>query len=110
VLQGVEQEGLQYSEKVLEARVSIHKGVHHARKLCGMEKVRRLAPLHHWHGRFADRRYRERWAILVDGKYDPMEDVGLTCDGILQLTRPGLRFVGELDDYFVGRKEDHMSV
>ena len=66
--------------------------------------------LHHWHGRFADRRYRERWSILVDGKYDPMEDVGLTRDGIIQLTRPGLRFVGALDDYFVGRKEDLMSV
>jgi hypothetical protein len=47
VLQGVEQKGFQSSEEVLEARVSIHKGVHHARKLCGMEKVRRLVPLHH---------------------------------------------------------------
>jgi hypothetical protein len=39
-----------------------------------------------------------------------MEDVGLTREGLIQLTRPGLRFVGALDDYFVGRKEDLMSV
>ena len=66
--------------------------------------------LHHWHGRFADRRYRERWSIIVDGKFDPMEDVGMTREGALQLTCQGLRFVGDLRDYFVGRKEDIMSV
>jgi hypothetical protein len=39
VLQGLEQKGVQSSEEVLETRVSIHQGVHHARKLCGMEEV-----------------------------------------------------------------------
>jgi len=39
VLQGFEQKGFQSSEEVLEARVSIHKGVHHARKLCAVEEV-----------------------------------------------------------------------
>ena len=63
--------------------------------------------LHFWHGRFEDRKYKERWEILTKFGYDPLEDVGLTDRGLLQLTKKGQRFQYALDDYFRGRKEDN---
>jgi hypothetical protein len=62
--------------------------------------------LHHWHGSFENRRYKERWEILTRNKFDPFKDVRMTSDGQVALTRPGLRLVRELDEYFLGRKED----
>lgn len=62
--------------------------------------------LHFWHGRFEDRKYRERWDILTKLAYDPLSDVGLTNTGLLQMTRRGLRFQDAIDEYFLGRKED----
>lgn len=61
---------------------------------------------HHWHGRLADRRYRERWDILTQGKYDPDHDIYKTSGGVLQLTLAGLRLQPDIHDYFVGRQED----
>ena len=63
--------------------------------------------LHHWHGRLADRKYRERWNILVTNEYNPSQDVCRShrC-GLLQFTETGKRLVPEFYDYFQGRKED----
>lgn len=62
--------------------------------------------VHFWHGSFADRRYRERWDILIKNSFDPFEDIGYTDEGLVQLTGRGKRFEKFLDDYFTGRKED----
>ena len=62
--------------------------------------------IHFWHGSFADRRYKERWDILTRNAFDPLEDIGYTDEGLVQLTPKGLRFEKLLDDYFIGRKED----
>ena len=62
--------------------------------------------IHFWHGSFADRRYRERWDILIKNAFDPFEDIGYTDEGIVQLTEKGRRFEKFLDDYFTGRRED----
>lgn len=62
--------------------------------------------IHFWHGSFADRRYRERWDILIKNAFDPFEDIGYTDEGLVQLTDKGRRFEKYLDDYFIGRKED----
>ena len=62
--------------------------------------------IHHWHGTFANRRYRERWEILTKNNFDPAKDIYMMTDGRVNLTRTGLRLVPELDDYFLGRKED----
>lgn len=64
--------------------------------------------LHHWHGRFEDRRYKERWEILTRHKYDPISDIGLTPKGLVQLTDSGKRLEKDLDEYFVGRREDNL--
>ena len=62
--------------------------------------------IHYWHGSFIDRKYRERWDILVQNSFDPFEDIGYTDEGLVQLTEKGRRFEKYLDDYFMGRRED----
>jgi hypothetical protein len=67
---------------------------------------------HHFHGHKADRKYRERWSILIDNNYDPYSDVCLDRQGVLQFAAghhhdPRMRkMVGELRAYFRGRDED----
>jgi len=67
--------------------------------------------MHFWHGRLADRKYRERWDILVSQEYCPTKD---TCRshrcGLIQLTDKGKRMTQVLQDYFQGRNEDNMSM
>lgn len=62
--------------------------------------------LHFWHGKFENRKYRERWDILTKLKYDPLSDVHFTDSGLIYLTTNGSRFQAALDEYFQGRKED----
>ena len=58
--------------------------------------------LHHWHGRFEDRKYRERWDVLVRHAFDPITDVTMG----LRLTPSGKRMEKDLKAYFEGRRED----
>ena len=62
--------------------------------------------LHEWHGSLQNRKYKERWSILTDNYFDPVDDIGLTKDGVMQLTSKGRRLEKDLKDYFIGRKED----
>jgi len=62
--------------------------------------------LHEWHGRSEDRKYRERWEILTKHQFDPLKDLGLTKEGVIQLVGDGPRMQADLNDYFLGRKED----
>lgn len=62
--------------------------------------------LHHWHGSFANRRYKERWNILTKNNFDPFEDIGMDANGVMCLSNSGKRLEKYLDEYFIGRKED----
>lgn len=62
--------------------------------------------LHHWHGSLENRRYRERWEILIKNNFDPLKDITFSAEGRVALTRSGLRLVKDLDEYFLGRRED----
>jgi len=62
--------------------------------------------LHHWHGSFEDRRYKERWQILTKNNFDPRTDISFTDKGVMLLSRTGLRLTKDLHDYFTGRRED----
>lgn len=66
--------------------------------------------LHHFHGSLADRKYQERWNILTKNQYNPDQDIVRAPNGVLQLTKPGLRLRKELAAYFVGRNEDNTDV
>jgi hypothetical protein len=62
---------------------------------------------HHWHGRAADRKYVERWQVLLAHQFNPSEDlVRNHRTGLLQLTAAGRRMSPDLRLYFSGRKED----
>ena len=65
--------------------------------------------VHHWHGAFANRRYKERWDILTKNQFDPFVDIGMEEDGTVRLTKDGKRFEALLDEYFIGRKEDSLA-
>ena len=58
--------------------------------------------LHHWHGRFEDRKYKERWNVLIQHAFNPIEDITMS----LNLTPAGKRMEQDLKAYFEGRKED----
>lgn len=62
--------------------------------------------MHHWHGRFADRKYKERWSILTHEVYMPRLDIERNQEGILQLTKRGERLSQPITEYFEGRQED----
>lgn len=62
---------------------------------------------HHYHGSKKNRKYHERWRILVDRNYSPYTDVCYDSNGVLV---PSAHFSEELKndifDYFNGRNED----
>ena len=62
--------------------------------------------VHHWHGSFENRKYKERWDILTQNSYDPFKDIGLDTDGLIHFTKSGYRLEEYLKKYFIGRKED----
>jgi hypothetical protein len=67
--------------------------------------------LHIWHGKKADRRYRERWSILKDHKFDPWRHVVKNVDGIFDWSAEAPEaFRLEMSDYFSQRNEDGMEL
>ncbi len=70
--------------------------------------------LHSWHGKKKDRKYTDRWKILVNNKFDPDYDLKRDSQGIWQLHDDGsLRFIKLRDDlraYFRARNEDSIDL
>jgi hypothetical protein len=66
--------------------------------------------IHNWHGKFKNRKYIERWAVITNNKFDPNKDIhrdwqGLfTIDSITKINlRDGIR------SYFRQRNEDSVD-
>lgn len=70
--------------------------------------------VHYWHGKKRDRRYWDRWQILVKHQYNPLMDVEYDTQGLIQLVDHGdLRSIALRDDlrnYFRQRNEDSIDV
>jgi hypothetical protein len=66
--------------------------------------------LHQWHGARKDRRYGERWKILVDNQYDPEFDIKLDWQGLYQWSgnKPQLQY--DVRNYFASRHEDSIDL
>lgn len=62
--------------------------------------------VHHWHGSFENRKYKERWEILTKNDFDPLKDTGITKSGLVQLSASGRRLEKALSKYFLDRRED----
>jgi len=62
---------------------------------------------HHFHGSKINRKYRERWEILIKHKYDPYLHVKKNKEGVLVPTAEcPPEFLEEIMNYFRERKED----
>lgn len=109
-----------------EAGRSIHKGVSHAYRAEVMEWQGRAEHhiqrdigyvdgtiLHHWHGKKADRKYVDRWHILVDNQFDPRTDLKRDCQHLWQLRVESprqRRLRDQIRAYFRQRLEDSIDV
>jgi hypothetical protein len=65
---------------------------------------------HHWHGRKVDRRYVERWSVIVDHGFSPSRDLWKDGMGLLHLTdrNPQLRYA--IREYMASRNDDANTV
>jgi hypothetical protein len=65
--------------------------------------------LHYWHGKKADRKYVERWDVLIKHGFDPERDLKRDWQGIYILTDDGSRLRDDLRKYFRQRNEDSVD-
>jgi hypothetical protein len=70
--------------------------------------------LHHWHGSKKNRRYFDRWKILVENQFNPSADLKRDAQGLYQLVDHGdirsIRLRDQAREYFAERDEDSTSV
>jgi hypothetical protein len=66
--------------------------------------------LHYWHGKKRDRRYAERWNILVDNHFDPDLDLKRDRQGLWQLTERNIKLRDDIRAYFRSRSEDSIDL
>ncbi len=70
--------------------------------------------IHYWHGRKVDRKYWDRWRILVENQYNPITDIKYDWRGVLSLQDRGTpRSIKLRDDimrYFRSRQEDSIDL
>jgi hypothetical protein len=66
--------------------------------------------MHYWHGKKVDRRYSDRWKILVKHQYDPEFDLKFDTQGLYQFTDrcPSLQY--DIRRYFQARNEDSIDL
>jgi hypothetical protein len=62
---------------------------------------------HHYHGSKKNRKYTERWQILIKHQYSPINDITYDSNGILIPTKKiNIEFINDILNYFQERKED----
>jgi hypothetical protein len=65
---------------------------------------------HYWHGKIVDRRYHDRWRILIDTQYDPELDIKYDSQGLLALTDRSIALRDGIRAYFRARNEDSIDL
>jgi hypothetical protein len=65
---------------------------------------------HYFHGKKTDRKYMDRWQMIIEHQFDPDMDIKPNAWGVLELAgnKPGLQH--DLDAYFRLRNEDVNSL
>lgn len=66
--------------------------------------------LHGFHGRKKDRRYVDRWKIIVDNQFDPYVDIWKDSQGLYQLNPDKPKLRDDLRRYFLSRNEDSIDL
>ena len=62
--------------------------------------------LHHYHGNKGDRKYVDRWQVLIKNKFDPLRDISKNSDGLWVLNEEKIQLRDEIRRYFRERNED----
>lgn len=65
--------------------------------------------VHHWHGKKRDRKYVERWDVLIKNRFDPDTDIKLNHHGVLELEHHKPRLRDEIRLYMRQRNEDSLD-
>jgi len=66
--------------------------------------------LHHFHGNKVDRKYQDRWKILIDNKFDPLRDLKKDCNNLWQLEDIKIKLRDDIIMYFRQRNEDSIDM
>lgn len=66
--------------------------------------------LHYFHGAKVNRRYKDRWQILVNNKFQPSLDLKKDWNGLYQLTDRNFNLKKEIQEYFKQRDEDNTDM
>lgn len=66
--------------------------------------------LHYWHGKKADRKYKDRWQILIKHQYDPNLDIKTDTSGMYQFNGDKEELRRDIIHYFKGRSEDSIDM
>jgi hypothetical protein len=66
--------------------------------------------LHFWHGKKKDRKYRDRWQILVKNSYDPLYDIKKDCNNLWKLEKNKPKLRDDIRGYLRGRNEDSIDM
>jgi glycosyltransferase involved in cell wall biosynthesis len=66
--------------------------------------------LHYWHGKKRDRRYADRWKIIIDNNYNPHIDLKEDWQGLWQLTEHNFKLRDDIRAYFRSRNEDSIDL
>jgi hypothetical protein len=65
---------------------------------------------HNWHGRKTDRKYVDRWEILVKNDFNPDTDLKKNSYGVVELAGNKPNLTRDIDHYFRQRNEDANSI
>jgi hypothetical protein len=65
--------------------------------------------LHHWHGRKIDRKYADRWKILIENQFDLRRDVKHDVQGVLAFNEKNWKLRNAVREYFRARNEDSVD-
>jgi hypothetical protein len=69
--------------------------------------------IHHWHGKKKDRRYHDRWRVLIDNQFDPNTDLKRNDQGVLELvviTSRQIKLREDIRKYMRARNEDSLDM
>lgn len=66
--------------------------------------------LHHWHGSKRNRKYVDRWKILIDNDFDPHRDIHKDSQGLWVLAPHRMQLRDDVKRYFRERNEDSIDL
>ena len=64
---------------------------------------------HYWHGKKVNRKYKQRWSILIENNYNPSADVHKDWQGVLTLYPGHETMRDQIREYFQSRNEDSID-